>query len=180
MCPMTSLTLHLPGAYRNPVWSLDSFDSRALTRSRCDSSAPPASVIVSTRATYLPDSGSNSSATGRGSARQHASHEWWQELGPAVVGRRRRVIDDRSARHRAACLDEVREVGLDRLDPARQVLGAMASDRPNAKALTGQLAGQGPPDRPGTDDDVESRLGHVSLRFGMGNVNGVHICDDAP
>ena len=41
----------------------------------------------------------------------------------------------------------------------------MASDRPNAKATIGQLAGQGPPDRPGTDDDVEFRLGHVWLRF---------------
>ena len=73
------------------------------------------------------------------------------------------MIDDRCARHCAAGLDEIGEVGLDGLDPARQIRRAMASDRTNAKATIGQLAGDRAPDRPGTDDDVEFRLGHIWL-----------------
>ena len=84
---------------------------------------------------------------GRGSARQHASHEWWQELGPAVVGRRRRVIDDRCARHRAACLDEVGEVGLDRSRP-RPAGPRCDGERPTERESHDRPAGRSGPARP--------------------------------
>ena len=60
---------------------------------------------------------------------EHATHERRQEVRPAVVRRRRGVIDDGGARHRAPAGFRIREVGIDDLDVGRQIGDLVTGDR---------------------------------------------------